>query len=245
MKIRIDPHLEKFEVIRQLKALITEYGRLISEGKYADPKESFYDYLYYHSLDPVRKFLMLCIPEDKVSEEVDYDTLLNYYTSKFLSFRGTLKVFDYLQELKDILGVELTSYTYTVTTLEVNFDKICTVDINLFTSMVRDFFYALLYFQDYIDAIKTLQLDLYAELKVNLSGNVAFFTLSEVTEEVVEGGDVKYAFGFDTGGYLYVEGEERFIQKFSLNGDNLEVEDTETEVSKYTLDRDGYVVYNS
>ena len=38
---------------------------------------------------------MLCIPKDKIGE-ADYDTVINYYTSKFFSFIYTLKIFEFI-----------------------------------------------------------------------------------------------------------------------------------------------------
>ena len=100
MRIHIPKHFERFEVISQLKELLTEYAK---GGITNDGENSFESYFYQNSLDPVKKFLMLCIPKDKIGE-ADYDTVINYYTSKFFSFRGTLKIFEFIDEIKDILG---------------------------------------------------------------------------------------------------------------------------------------------
>ena len=80
MRIHIPKHFERFEVISQLKELLTEYAK---GGITNDGENSFESYFYQNSLDPVKKFLMLCIPKDKIGE-ADYDTVINYYTSKFL-----------------------------------------------------------------------------------------------------------------------------------------------------------------
>ena len=108
---------------------------------------------------------MLCIPKDKIGE-ADYDTVINYYTSKFFSFRGTLKIFDFLDEIKDILGVKIKNYTYTVTYLDIEFEEVETFDMNLFTSSVSNFFSSLLYFQEYIDVIESLKLDLVSDINI-------------------------------------------------------------------------------
>ena len=178
MRIHIPKHFERFEVISQLKQLLTEYSK---GGVTNDGNDSFENYLYQNSLDPVKRFLLLCISKDKIGE-ADYDTLINYYTSKFFSFRGTLKIFEFINEIKDILGIKIKNYTYSVTTLEIEFDEIEAFDINLFVSSATEFFKALLYFQEYLDIIDTFRLDLESNINVVLSGGVVSYTEHKVEE---------------------------------------------------------------
>lgn len=178
MKLHIPKHFERFEVISQLKKLITEYSKT---GILNDDTDSFEDYLYASSLDSVKRFLMLCISKDKVGE-ADYDNIIDYYTFKFFSFRGTLKIFELLDEIKDILGITIKSYTYTTTILTIDFDKIETGDINLFVSSATEFFKALLYFQGYIDFIATLKLNLEVNAEFFLSGGAISYTEYKVEE---------------------------------------------------------------
>lgn len=182
MRIHIPSHLEKFEIISQLKKILIEYSK---GGLTTDGSDSFESYLYEHSLDPVRKFLMLCISEDRIGK-ADYDTLINYYTAKFFSLRGTLKIFDLLEEIKKILGISITNYTYSVTDLTIDFGEIETFDINLFNNSASEFFKALLYYQDYIDTIKTLRLNLISDINISLSGGLVSYTEHKITEEVLE-----------------------------------------------------------
>ena len=154
MRIHIPSHLEKFEIISQLKKILIEYSK---GGLTTDGSDSFESYFYERSLDPVRKFLMLCISKDRIGE-ADYETLINYYTSKFFSLRGTLKIFDLLEETKKILGISIINYSYSVISLTIDFGEVETFDMNLFNTSASEFFKALLYYQDYIDTIKTLKL---------------------------------------------------------------------------------------
>ena len=124
---------------------------------------------------------MLCIPKDKIGE-ADYDTVINYYTSKFFSFRGTLKIFEFIDEIKDILGVKIKNYTYTVTYLDIEFEEVETFDMNLFTSSVSNFFSSLLYFQEYIDVIESLKLDLVSNINIILSGGLISYNEHKVEE---------------------------------------------------------------
>lgn len=182
MRIHIPSHLEKFEIISQLKKILIEYSK---GGLTTDGSDSFESYFYERSLDPVRKFLMLCISEDRIGE-ADYETLINYYTSKFFSLRGTLKIFDLLEEIKKILGISIINYSYSVISLTVDFGEVETFDMNLFNTSASEFFKALLYYQDYIDTIKTLKLNLVSEINITLSGGLVSYAEHEVTEEVSE-----------------------------------------------------------
>lgn len=182
MRIHIPSHLEKFEIISQLKKILIEYSK---GGLTTDGSDSFESYFYERSLDPVRKFLMLCISEDRIGE-ADYETLINYYTSKFFSLRGTLKIFDLLEEIKKILGISIINYSYSVISLTVDFEEVETFDMNLFNTSASEFFKALLYYQDYIDTIKTLKLNLVSEINITLSGGLVSYAEHEVTKEVLE-----------------------------------------------------------
>lgn len=179
MRLHIPKHFERFEIINQLKQLLLEY----SKGGITNDTtmDSFVDYLYQNSLDPVRRFLMLCISKDKIGE-ADYDSLINYYTSKFFSFRGTLKIFKFLDEISFILGIKIKDYKYTVTSLEINFEEVETFDMNLFTVSALEFFNALLYFQNYLDYIESLRLDLVSDLLVILSGGIVSYNEYKVEE---------------------------------------------------------------
>lgn len=182
MRIHIPSHLEKFEIISQLKKILVEYSK---GGLTTDGSNSFESYFYERSLDPVRKFLMLCISEDRIGE-ADYETLINYYTTKFFSLRGTLKIFDLLEEIKKILGITIINYSYSVISLTVDFGEVETFDMNLFNTSASEFFKALLYYQDYIDTIKTLKLNLVSDINITLSGGLVAYTEHEVTKEVLE-----------------------------------------------------------
>ena len=182
MRLHIPVHLEKFEVISQLKKLLIEDSK---GGQTTDELSSFESYLYENSLDSVKRFLMLCISEEKIGS-ANYDDLINYYTTKFFSFRGTLELFNLLEEIKEILGIEILSYSYTVSTLSIDFGKIETFDVNLFINSASEFFKSILYFQDYIDTIESLKLDLVSELNIQLSGGLVSYSEFNIEEEVLE-----------------------------------------------------------
>lgn len=196
MKIRIDPHLTSFEVIRQLKELIVEYNKLKNSGEYQDSEYSFGDYLYSQSLDPVRRFLMLCISPESLGSDVDYNQMITYWTEKFQTFRGTLKIFDFLKEIGGILGVKIGKgepgeegyippYYYDTKILEVNFTEVETTDMNLFVKAGMEFFKSLLYYQELRDTYEILRLDLTSEIQINLSAGSQFYSSYTITEDEI------------------------------------------------------------
>lgn len=183
MKVRIDPHLERFEVISQLKKLIIEYNKLKSSGLYQDTEYSFGDYLYSQSLDPVRRFLLLCIPQWE--DEKMYDQMINYWTAKFQTSRGTLKIFDYLEEMGGIMGIKIGNYKYDTKVLEIDFLETETTDMNLFVKAGSDFFKALLYFQELRDTYEIMKLDLTSEIYINISAGSQFYSSYTIEEDEI------------------------------------------------------------
>ena len=68
----------------------------------------------------------------------------------------------------------------------MDFGEVETFDMNLFNTSASEFFKALLYYQDYIDTIKTLKLNLVSEINITLSGGLVSYAEHEVTKEVLE-----------------------------------------------------------
>ena len=54
--------------------------------------------------------------------------------------------------------------------------------MNLFTSSVSNFFSSLLYFQEYIDVIESLKLDLVSDINIILSGGPISYNEYKVEE---------------------------------------------------------------
>ena len=54
--------------------------------------------------------------------------------------------------------------------------------MNLFTSSVSNFFSSLLYFQEYIDVIESLKLDLVSNINIILSGGLISYNEHKVEE---------------------------------------------------------------
>ena len=70
--------------------------------------------------------------------------------------------------------------------MSIDFGKIETFDVNLFINSASEFFKSILYFQDYIDTIESLKLDLVSELNIQLSGGLVSYSEFNIEEEVLE-----------------------------------------------------------
>ena len=196
MKVRIDPHLTRFEIIRQLRDLLVAYDELKVSGDIQDENYSFTDYLYSQSLDPVKRFLILCVPEDSLGSDTDHEQMITYWTEKFKTLRGTLDIFKALDELSNVLRLKIghgepgdldyvPPYIYNVRSLEVNFTEVETTDMNLFTRAASEFFKSLLYFQDLRDTYQSLKLNLTSDIIINLSAGSRYYTSFTATEDEI------------------------------------------------------------
>ena len=83
MKIHVPIHLRKIEVIDQMCKMIEEYG----ENFYIDTTDSFENYYYYLKLDPVKRFLNLCISRSDLYSGQDYEVVINYLSRLFYSVK--------------------------------------------------------------------------------------------------------------------------------------------------------------
>ena len=62
MDLYIPEHLRKIGVIKQLCTLVEEYSKVYEENI----EDSFDDYNYSLKVDPVKKFINMCLPEESV-----------------------------------------------------------------------------------------------------------------------------------------------------------------------------------
>lgn len=156
MKIYIQPHLKKIEVIDQLEKMVRGYS-----DYYVENVNSFADYYYYDlKNDPVKKFLRLCI--QTVSGDQDYEEVINYLSRLFYSVKGTVKVFDYM---KQFLGLKFEGdIVYTTKYIEFKLSEISLTDENLFYESLQEFLEALLYFQELRSSIDSVDLVLGGEI---------------------------------------------------------------------------------
>lgn len=190
MIIYIPSHLEKtIPIVKQLSSMIQgyseEYGTQDSLGSF--------DYYYTHySSDAVKKFIELCLLREDYEEDYEdgyYDGMINYLTKLFYSVKGTLKVFQYMEEY---LGIEFKTNTegakfkYSINEVQFEIEEVTTTDISVYISRMKDFLSALLYYGDLGAIIDTVNLIISEEISNN--GTLGInrykeFTVTEVYSE--------------------------------------------------------------
>lgn len=152
MKVYIPNHLRKITIIDQLARMIQEY----STNYYEESTDSFGDYYYSLKNDPVSKFLTLCISEDSIGKDQNYEDVINYLSRLFYSVKGTVKVFEYM---KSFLGLQFSGdIIYTTEYIEFNLSNVSLSDENLFYESLKNFLDALLYYKELRTNIGTVNL---------------------------------------------------------------------------------------
>lgn len=169
MKVYIQPHLRKIEIVDQMYNMIQEYANY-----YVESVNSFSDYYYFDlKNDPVKKFLKLCISEDSIKEGQEYEEVINYLSRLFYSVKGTVKVFDYM---KQYLGLEFEGdIVYTTKYIEFKLAEISISDENLFYESMRDFLDALLYFRELRSSIDSVDLVLSGEISSSIGSGIVVY----------------------------------------------------------------------
>lgn len=175
MKIYVPKHLQKIGVIKQLCALIDEY----SKNYYKEEANSFDDYRYCLKLDPVRRFISLCIPEEKMNlGDQSYEEVTNYIYKMFYSVKGTTKVFEYMTKyLNLVFDGEV---VYNTKYVEFSIKDLEVTDENLFYEYLEEFLDALLYFDVFYNDAKTINLVIANEIENSISFGDAVYTNTEI-----------------------------------------------------------------
>lgn len=140
MKIYIPKHLREIKIIEQLYQMMTSYGE-----QAVDEIDSFSDFQWSLSNDPVKRFLGLCIPKKDDQTSEDYSSNINYLATLFYSVKGTYKVFDYLLYYS-VIDSDKSKINYTARSISIEIGEIL-VGKDLFCSAMEDFLKTLLYFE--------------------------------------------------------------------------------------------------
>ena len=163
MNIYIPPHLRKVGILKNLCDIVEEYSK-----NYVSSGSSFDDYQTYLKIDPVLRFISLCIPESEV--EQDYKTTLNYLTHLFYSVRGTAKVFEYM---KTFLKLEFSGdIVYTSKVLSFSLSDIKGSDASLFNSYLKAFMEALMYYEILDYKLSEVTITIEADIKAYTNNNI-------------------------------------------------------------------------
>ena len=182
MKIFVPKYLRKLGVLGNLCNAISEYS-----SKYEPIGDgSFSDYQLFLKIDPVKRFINLCLSEktdliekgtcsiynnpDSITyvgkEEPDPDVILNYLTRLFYSIRGTYDVFTYMSSY---LGLEFEGNpVYTSESVSFTLKKTVGDDLAIFEESLNNFLNALLYFGKLEYSIENA--DLIIQINSNING---------------------------------------------------------------------------
>lgn len=136
-------------------------------------KDSFSDYQWSLSNDPVKRFIDLCLPKDLVDRQ---DTI-NYLSALFYSVKGTYKVFDYLI-FHNLIDSSRSRITYTAREIKIEISKIG-VNKEIFCSALEDFLEALLYFESLKIYIDDIDLEMTGNLTTQLNHGEVYYQYYE------------------------------------------------------------------
>ena len=182
MVIFIPSHLEKtIPIVSQMSSMINKYTELYGDE---DSLGSF-DYYYSHySIDPIKRFIELCLSKEDYpgeSNELDnsYSEVVNYLVKKFYSVKGTSFVFDYMEKY---LNFKFTGgYRYSVTGAEFTILSVKTTDLAVFIKTMEEFLSALLYFGNLSATIETATLTVEDSVNSYINVEVDRFKKFEAT----------------------------------------------------------------
>ena len=172
MKLYIPKHLRKLKIIDDMCKLIQGY---VDEGMLEDRTTAFDNYHYYLKVDPVKRFLHMCINRwDDEDREENYESVITYLSKLFYSVKGTVKVLDYM---KRYLNLNIIESTYTVEVLILTIEEVTLVDIDekIFYEALIDFLKALLYFKNITITVELINLHISNELSNYLGTGVVTY----------------------------------------------------------------------
>ena len=156
MIIYVPGHLrQNIPIIDQFSSIIEKYSEI-----YGD-KESLgsFDYYYsYYSIDPVKRFIELCLDPDDYKEDNNYSDVVSYLVKRFYSVKGTSFVFEYMEEY---LNFKFSNgYHYSINEVIFEIDVVKTSDLSLYIKTLKEFLSSLLYYGDLVATIQRAELSI-------------------------------------------------------------------------------------
>jgi hypothetical protein len=178
MTIFVPQHLRKIPLLGELCEIIKRYAE-----EYEQTSSSFDDYRSYMKIDPVKRFIGMCLNDyyQRIGGEFD-EVALNYLTRLFYSVRGTYNVIVFSERY---LGLQFESVSYTPRALSFILDHIIGNDVSLFDEYINTFYHYLLYSGDLNYKVKDLTVTIDESLSLfGGNGIVSYkrFNNMEVTE---------------------------------------------------------------
>ncbi len=141
MKIYVPNHLRnRIKVVDDLCRLIQQYNLENSIKE----EDSYYYYYKQLNYDPVKKFIGICISQQK-SEEITTN-IVNYLTGLFYSVKGSIKVFDFIVTHLGLNPTTKPEYNPSLGSLSITLKEVpSTIDEEFFRKTFEDFLKSLLY----------------------------------------------------------------------------------------------------
>lgn len=181
MKIYIPEHLRKIDIINQLYLMINEYS--ITYGSTNQYRQtSLSDYQKTLSSDPVKNFIKLCISENNIREDEDYEEVINYLSKLFYSVKGTIKVFEYMSKFLNLdLDGDIIFDSKEVT---INFKSLNVSNESLFYNYLKLFLDSLICYTKLNTNISSIDLTIDGEFINYVGGNIRSY--KNITTELYE-----------------------------------------------------------
>lgn len=162
MTINIPSHLTNITIIDQMYKMMVEYNK-----NYGIKMEDVVDYnkLEEKSYDYINDMINIIFPDNDSATN-------NYISNLFYQCKGTLKVFDLIEEH---LGLEYAEPPeYDIDSLTIKFESVSGTDLLSFNPALINFLNTLLYFNDLSIVVNIFKLNISSDMS-NKSSNTCVY----------------------------------------------------------------------
>lgn len=193
MQFHIPDNLKNLGIFNKVLNILSTYITIQENDGGGDwKKDSLTDYKENSSTDSVTKLLSLIVDKNKCLDngevsELLYNSLLVYYRNRLFNARGSMKVFDILEEMRPILNINIEKVEYSVDGLTIILSEVSLSNTpKEFTENLFLFMSSLLYYEEFSSIIKDLKISLELESSSTLGSGSVFYTINKITKTVEE-----------------------------------------------------------
>lgn len=174
MTLYIPKHLQRLEIVNKLVLMVKYYNENFYEGNGSADFDQFY---YLYSLDPVKRFIKMCITS--VEDGQDYDQVVNYILNRFFFVKGSYEILDLMEKY---LGIEFEDKpSYTNSNIILNIKTINVSDISVWSQALKDFLDYLLYYDQIRMTVDELSLTIEDTLEGFIGSKLICYKKFEVS----------------------------------------------------------------